>query len=219
MVRKNRLPKFPDDYLEDKAIEYDYSKWMERNQKNTTLRCIQYLFNQQLKFDELSETEENNHYLVLDLGCGTGYSSEMLVQTGFRVIGIDILLDMLSKAKEKKKSIENNKDMELILADINYLPIKNNIIDYIISVSSYNFITYGLKNYGEKVRLVNETANDINKILKRHGKVVIEFYPKDEKELKMFNNSFINKGFEGYMVKKNPHQKSGQTFLLLKKKE
>ncbi|MFX1502460.1 MAG: hypothetical protein ACFFDH_15980 [Promethearchaeota archaeon] len=47
---------------------------------------------------------------------------------------------------------------------------------------------------------------------------MIEFYPKDERELKMFNNSFINNNFEGYMVKSKPKQKSGQTFLLLKKK-
>ncbi|MFW9828761.1 MAG: class I SAM-dependent methyltransferase [Candidatus Thorarchaeota archaeon] len=219
MVRKNRLPKFPDDYLEDKATDYDNSKWMERNQKNTTLKCIQYLFDEKLKYKEVSESEVKNNSLVLDLGCGTGYSSEIIVQTGFRVIGIDILPDMLFKAKEKKRYIEENKDMELILADINYLPIKDNIIEYIISVSSYNFITYGLKNYGEKVKLINETAIDINRILKSHGIVVIEFYPKDERELKMFNKSFINKGFEGYMVKKNPFQKSGQTFLLLKKKE
>jgi ubiquinone/menaquinone biosynthesis C-methylase UbiE len=219
MVKKNRLPKFPDDYLEDKAIEYNNSKWMERNQKNTTLKCIQYLFDEKLKYKEVSKAEEKNNSLVLDLGCGTGYSSEMLVQTGFRVIGVDILPDMLLKAKEKKKFIEESKELELILADINYLPIKDNIIEYIISVSSYNFITYGLKNYGEKVKLVNETAIDINRILKSHGIVVIEFYPKDERELKFFNNSFINKGFEGYMVKKKPFQKSGQTFLLLKKKE
>jgi ubiquinone/menaquinone biosynthesis C-methylase UbiE len=217
MVRKNRLPKFPDDYIEGKAIEYDNSKWMERNQKNTTLICIKYLFNDKLNLNDSNEFEEKDSYLVLDLGCGTGYSSEVLIQNGFKVIGIDILHDMISKAREKKKIIKEYQNLELIQADINFLPIKSNIIDYIISVSSYNFIIHSMKNFGEQVKQINDTAIDINRILKNQGRVVIEFYPKDNRELKIFNKSFINKGFEGYMIKKNPHQKSGQTFLLLKK--
>jgi len=70
----------------------------------------------------------------------------------------------------------------------------------------------------EKIKLLNDTAKYLNKILKKRGRIIIEFYPKDDKELKVFKNSFINNGFEGYMVKNKPSQKSGQTFLLLRKK-
>ena len=218
MVRKNRLPKFPDDYLDDKAIEYNSSKWMERNQKRSTLYCIQYLFGDKLNEQDDSGEKIEDSPLMLDLGCGTGFSSDILIQNGFRVIGIDILNDMLIKAREKKRISKNYNSLELILADINNLPIKSNKIDHIISISSYNFITYGIENLGVKIKLLNDTAKYINKILKRKGRVVIEFYPKDDRELKIFNKSFINNNFEGYMVKSNPNQKSGQTFLLLKKK-
>ncbi|MFX0104677.1 MAG: methyltransferase domain-containing protein [Candidatus Hodarchaeota archaeon] len=217
MVRKNRLPKFPEDYINDKAEEYDSSKWMERNQKRSTLSSLQYLIDDKLNESEDSVIRTGKSPLVLDLGCGSGFSSEILIENGFRVIGIDILYDMLSKAGEKKKNFKEYKDLELILADINYLPIKVNSVDHIISVSSYNFITHGLQNYGKKAKLLNDTAKYLNKILKNDGRVVIEFYPKDNQELKMFNKSFINNGFEGFMVKNKPNQKSGQTFLLMKK--
>ena len=75
-----------------------------------------------------------------------------------------------------------------------------------------------MENLGEQVKLLNDTAKYLYKILKKKGRIVIEFYPKDDRELKMFNKSFINNNFEGYMIKSNPNQKSGQTFLLLKKK-
>ncbi|MFX1386181.1 MAG: class I SAM-dependent methyltransferase [Promethearchaeota archaeon] len=218
MVRKNRLPLFPDDYIEDKAEEYHSSKWMERNQKRTTSRSIQYLFDERLDDINVNRIKMGVPSLILDLGCGTGYSSEVLIQNGFRVVGLDILSDMLLKAGEKKKGSKKLKRLELILADINFLPIKANSVDHIISISSYNFVIYGLENYGEKVKLLNDTGKYLNKILKKNGRVVIEFYPKDDQELKMFNKSFINNGFEGFMVKSNPKQKSGQTFLLLKKK-
>ncbi|MFW9880149.1 MAG: class I SAM-dependent methyltransferase [Candidatus Thorarchaeota archaeon] len=217
MVRKNRLPIFPDDYIQDKAEEYDSSKWMERNQKRSTLLSIQYLYDDKLKAIDEKGIVIGESSLILDLGCGTGYSSEILIQSGFRVVGIDILNDMLSKARAKKKFSKELKSLELILADINYLPIKNNSVDHIISISSYNFIIHGLENYGEKVKLLNDTGKSLRNILKKKGRIVIEFYPKDDNELKIFNKSFINNEFEGFVIKNNPKQKSGQTFLLLKK--
>ncbi|MFX0081893.1 MAG: class I SAM-dependent methyltransferase [Candidatus Hodarchaeota archaeon] len=217
MVRKNQLPQFPHDYLNEKAEEYDGSKWMERNQKRSTLLSIQYLFDEKLNNQEENWIELGTPLLILDLGCGTGFSSEILVENGFNVIGVDILPDMILKAREKKKNFEEKKKFDLILADINNLPIKTNIIDHIVSISSYNFITHGKENYGEKVKLLSETAKYLNKILKKKGRIIIEFYPKDDHELNIFNKSFTNNGFKGFMVKSNPKQKSGQTFLLLKK--
>ncbi|MFX1280129.1 MAG: class I SAM-dependent methyltransferase [Promethearchaeota archaeon] len=218
MVRKNQLPQFPNDYLNEKAEEYDSSKWMERNQKRSTLLSIQYLFDEKLdeKNDIGMEIEET--YLILDLGCGTGFSSEILIENGFKVIGIDILPDMIERAKQKKAFLKAPNYFELILGDINNLPIRLNTINHIISISAYNFIIYQKENYGEKVKQVVDTAKYLAEILKNSGRIIIEFYPKDEQELNIFKDSFINNGFEGFLVKKNPKQKSGQTFLLLRKR-
>ena len=217
MVRKNQLPQFPKDYLNEKAEEYDSSKWMERNQKRSTLLSIQYLFDEKLVDQNERSIRYKKKFLILDLGCGTGFSSELLVEHGFRVIGVDILPDMILKARDKKEELTIPKFFELILADINYLPIRSNEIDHIISISAYNFIAYGKENYGEKIKQLTKTAKYIDKILKKNGRIIIEFYPKDDEELNIFKNSFINNGFDGFMVKNNPKQKSGQTFLLLKK--
>jgi len=217
LVRKNRLPRFPFDYINEKAEEYNNSKWMERNQKRATLLSIQYLFDENLNDIDTKVNKIGDPFLILDLGCGTGFSSEILIENNFRVIGIDKLPDMLLKAKEKKTRIFMKLPFfELILADINFLPIRVNSLDYIISVSVYNFITYGSQNYNEKLKVINDTARYLNRILKKNGRMVIEFYPKDEKELDIFNKSFIKNGFEGFMIKSNPNQKSGQTFLLLR---
>jgi len=218
MVRKNQLPQFPSDYLNEKAEEYDSSKWMERNQKRSTLLSIQYLYDEKLVDQDEGDIKNSSNLLILDLGCGTGFSSEILIESGFKVIGVDILPDMIVKAKEKKDILKSPKIFELILADINYLPVRLNSIDHIISISAYNFIIHGKENYGKQVKQLTETAENLNNILKKNGRIIIEFYPKDDGELKIFKNSFINNGFDGFMVKNNPKQKSGQTFLLLKKR-
>lgn len=217
MTRKNKFPQFPDSYLGEKSYEYDNSTWMERNQKRTTLICLQYLFDEKLNKVGKKDILEDKPYLILDLGCGTGFSLEILINSGLRVIGIDILLDMLIKAKDKLSQLENSSNLNLILADMKHLPIRDQSIDHIVSVSAYNFILYDVKHYKDKIKKVNNTAKFLNKILKENGRIIIELYPKDEKELTAFKSSFTSNGFDGFMIKKNPKQTKGQTFLLLKK--
>lgn len=215
-LAKTKLPTFPDSYIGDKADEYDSLKWMQRNQKRATLKTINYLVDNKLGKTKYN-LEEDLPLIVLDLGCGTGFSSEMLAEYGFRVIGVDILHDMLSKA-DKKRRMLGIPNLELILADINYLPIRNHSIHFIISISAYNFIIYEKRGQRNKRMVMNNTAKYLHKILKHEGRMVIEFYPENDEELKLFNLSFIENSFEGFMVKSVPNQKSGQTFLLLKKK-
>ena len=105
MSNHNKTPIFPDSYTGKNSLEYENSIWMERNQKKTTLICLQYLYDEKLNILGKRDRLKENAYLIADLGCGTGFSSEILVEKGYRVIGIDILMDMLSKAKKKKKKV------------------------------------------------------------------------------------------------------------------
>jgi len=215
LTRKKCRPKFPDSYIGDKAEEYDSLNWMERNQEKSTMTAIEYLYDENLGAD----IQIGKPSLILDLGCGTGYSSQVLLENGFRVIGIDVLRDMLSKAQKKKNSFQNRNNLDLVLADINYLPIKSNSIDHIISISAYNFITYNRKDLRDKIKTINNTAKYLHKILKNtNGRIIIEFYPENEQELDLFVSSFKRNGFDGFKVMNKESQKSGQTYLLLRKR-
>jgi 18S rRNA (guanine1575-N7)-methyltransferase len=217
MSRKWASPKFPDSYVGKNSKDYDNSIWMERNQKKTTLTCIEYLYDEKLdnlgKYDHLSKERS----LILDLGCGTGYSSELLVSQGFKVVAIDILADMIYKAREKRETLKEYESINLILADINYLPLRNNIFETVISVSAYNFIIHDLYVKVEKRKRLFKTARALFDILKSQGRIVIEFYPSNQEELESFMLSFTKNGFDGFLIKKKETQRTGQTFLLLKK--
>ena len=219
MSRKIKKPTFPSSYQGINAEEYNKSRWMERNQKRTTLLSIQYLYDQKLDNIDTPDVLMDVPYQILDLGCGTGFSSEILAENGFRVIGIEILKDMIYKARKKKNTNNISLDIEYILSDINYLPLRANSIDHIISISAYNFIIHSTTTSKEKVNLLSQTAKYLRIILKSNGRFVLEFYPSNEKELNLFTSSFINNGFNGFMIKQHPNQKSGQTFLLLKKQK
>jgi len=207
---KKRIPEFPEDYSGENALIYNAQKWMERNQKRSTLECIQYLSD-----PKLGSIDMNKSYVILDLGCGTGFSTEIIQEYKFKVIGVEILSDMIELALQRKREFKIN--MELILANINYLPIRKKAVDHILSVSAYNFIIHGKKTERGKKRTVNSTAKYLNKILRTKGRIIIEFYPRDDVERELFTSSFLNNGFEGFFIKNHPNQKSGQTFVLLKK--
>ena len=217
MSRKTSTPRFPDSYIGSMSNEYNDSIWMERNQKKTTSACIQYLYDKKLNDIDNGKTIIEENSLLLDLGCGTGFSSEIISTHGFRVIGVDILKDMLFKTGEKKRLYSEYRKIEFILADINSLPLREMTIDHVLSVSAYNFITHGLLENKEKEKRINSTAQYLHNILKPLGRIIIEFYPLDEQELKSYISSFINNGFNGFLIKKHEKQKSGQTFILLKK--
>ncbi len=218
MPKHDSTPKFPDSYLGNNSLDYDSSIWMERNQKKTTLLCLRYLYDKRLDKLEKPDLLKDEPFFILDLGCGTGFSTEILLERGFRVVGVDVLHDMISKVKTKKNHLKNQNNLELILADINYIPLRSASINNIISISAYNFITYRAESIRDKTRIVKNTAKYLYKLLKPDGRIIIEFYPKNNNELEMFTSSFTTNGFNGFVVKQNPNQKSGQTFLLLKKK-
>ncbi len=134
MSNHDNTPKFPDSYLGNNSLDYDSSIWMERNQKKTTLLCLQYLYDSSLDKLEKPDLLKDEPFFILDLGCGTGFSTEILLERGFRVVGIDVLHDMISKVKTKKNHLKNQDNLELILADINYITLRSSSINHAVSI-------------------------------------------------------------------------------------
>lgn len=213
MTRKNGLPQFPHDYVGEKAKEYDNLQWMEKHQKETTRKCVNYLFDPKLGKYEISDF---SNYVVADLGCGTGFSSEVLAEFGFNVIGIDILGDMLLKARLKRSLKKQNHICELLLGSITKLPLRPNTIDFVTSISAYNFITHNTSTISEMRRIINSTARYLYQILRPKGRMVIEFYPGNEQILNLFLTSFKENNFNGFHIK---GERGGQYFVLLKKRD
>jgi SAM-dependent methyltransferase len=66
---------------------------------------------------------------VLDVGCGTGRHLVLMAQQGIRTVGVDISEEMLLAAREKIVHLGAHSQVELILADAEQLPLKNQVFD------------------------------------------------------------------------------------------
>src|ERR1700722_11384821 len=72
---------------------------------------------------------------VLDIGTGTGYWLEHARSLGARAFGIDLSAEMLSKAA-KKRGLRG----KLIRADMNRLPVRDNVADIAICSMAIGYL-------------------------------------------------------------------------------
>lgn len=187
----------PRDYFEGEVLtSYVHSKSMMNIQEQLVLRALQ-----------LSGAYSPG--LVLDLGMGAGFSSVPLYLKGFTVIGIELIWDMLVEYEIP--------ELNPIAANMLNLMFRNNIFDYVFSVSAFQ---WAISNKG----VINKTALNVMaqtlcRILKRKGSCVFQVYESSQSLLDNVYSIFIENGFSGKFVIDNPQsKKKKKTYLILNKK-
>jgi len=118
-----------------------------------------------LFIEELKERGYKFGGLNIDLGCGNGKFFEIFKNFSNKLIGIDNSIRSLKFAKirifQKKFKNQNLNNIELILADMNKLPLRERSIDNIFSI----VVIHLLKTHKQR----KEIFSSIHKILKNNG--------------------------------------------------
>jgi SAM-dependent methyltransferase len=95
---------------------------------------------------------------AIDFGCGTGFSTRLLADLGFNVVGADISERMLSQAKT------HYKDLQFIKIDHGYLPFSDDSFDLVLST----FVLFDIP----KIDLLIDYLKESRRILKPQGKFI-----------------------------------------------
>ena len=127
---------------------------------------------------------DSNENLILDLGCGGG--REIIKKKG-KVVGIDISFSSLKKAK---KIYEN-----VLLADVQNLPFKNNTFDV---VCSFDIIGH-IPNEHKK-----STIHEMAKVLKK-GALTIHFVETESKCKLLYFARTYDYLYEQYFILQDGH--------------
>ncbi|MHA1730130.1 MAG: class I SAM-dependent methyltransferase [Promethearchaeota archaeon] len=205
----------------ENAAFYSNSRWMAKNQIKTAEYALKLLEDERIGGNLNEEAEFN---LILDLGCGTGYTTVVLKEFGFNIIGIDLSMDMLLNNLMQQKNIEKGKKQRnipriLINAPIEFIPIRSRSVNHIISISSFNFVLDNLEDQKGQKRALIKISNDLSILLKKkkeNGRVIIEFYPKKE-NLEMYLNA-LRQNFTGGLIIDSPGLRKEKKFIILKLK-
>ncbi|KAH8633566.1 S-adenosyl-L-methionine-dependent methyltransferase [Alternaria alternata] len=156
--------------------------------------------------------------MILDIGCGSGLSGEILSQTaeqgtpgGPHVwIGFDISASMLGVALEKE--VEG----DLLLADAGQgVPFRPGTFDAAISISAVQWLCNAETSEESPAGRLSRFFNQLYASLKRGGRAVCQFYPKNDAQKKMVAQAAIKAGFGAGLLEDDMGTKSAKTYLVL----
>ncbi len=188
---KNKRPEdetTAEEYFEKFGEAYASSNAIKNIQRKITLRAI-----------ELAGWPKGAK--ILDLGCGSGFSMEVLVEKGYKTVGIDISEKMVELAKKA--------GYEALKADAKELPFEDESFEGILSISMLQWL---------RPKDVERVAKECIRVLKPGGKAVIQFYPKSEEEMVKVGKAFVKAGFVGEFAIDNPkNPRKRKIFLVLEK--
>jgi SAM-dependent methyltransferase len=117
--------------------------------------------------------------ISLDLGCANGRNFKILGNKPKKLVGIDNSLEFLKIAQ---KSLEDSEQypksesdfIQLLLSDINFLPIRKNAIDNIFSIATIHHI----RHRANRKKLISQ----LNSSLTRNGNLLITVWRKWQKK-------------------------------------
>ena len=187
-------------YDEKEAKKYLHSSRMIEVQTNMAERAL-----------EMLDLPEGCPSHLLDIGCGTCLSGEVLEEAGHQWVGLDISRDMLEAATDRE--IEG----DLIHDDMGRgLPFRQGAFDGAISISAIQWLCHANSESEGNPRLrLHRFFQSLYKCLRRGSRAVLQFYPQDAEQLQLITASAMRVGFGGGLVVDFPHSTKAKKYFLV----
>lgn len=187
-------------YNEDEAAKYSSNSHIQEIQRSLTQRAL-----------ELLLLPPHSSALLLDLGCGSGISGDILTETGHHWIGLDISRSMLDVALERE--VEG----DLIVADLGQLSrFRPGSFDGAISISAIQWLCNADRKSHVPYQRLRCFFKWLYDALNRGARAVLQFYPENGVQLEMLTSAALRSGFGGGVVVDFPNStRAKKHFLVL----
>ena len=152
--------------------------------------------------------------LILDLGCGSGLSSEIVNEHGHAFVGVDISRDMLTEAQSR----EVDEGGDLIQGDLGQGisgAFRVGVFDGCISISVIQWLL-SAGGGAEAHQKLKRLFAGLHKTLKRGARAVFQFYPESPDQVELITSCALRAGFGGGLVVDFPNSaKAKKHYLVL----
>ena len=154
--------------------------------------------------------------LIMDIGCGSGLSGEILssvssVDGGPHVwVGMDISASMLDIALQK------DVQGDLLLGDIGQgLPFRAGSFDAAVSISAIQWLCNADSSEVNPLGRLSRFFNGLYASLRRGGRAICQFYPKNDAQRSLISSAAIKAGFGAGILEDNLGTKNSKLYLVL----
>ncbi|MHA1505646.1 MAG: methyltransferase domain-containing protein [Candidatus Asgardarchaeia archaeon] len=138
--------------------------------------------------------------LALDLGCGTGRYTELLLSKGFDVISVDVSKEMLKITRKRVEGKGYEGKFFLLQCDVGFIPFKDRIFDVILGIfGAFNHTPYYSKGFKALNRLLKGDGVAIISVLNSLD-VRTVFKNLMKKRLRVMME--LDRGRDGYLLMK-----------------
>ncbi|KAL8855750.1 MAG: hypothetical protein Q9178_007621 [Gyalolechia marmorata] len=190
-------------YDDRESSKYTTSSRIQKIQSDMTHRALELL-----QLDSPS--------LVMDIGCGSGLSGEILssvspVDGGPHIwVGMDISASMLDIALQK------DVQGDLLLGDIGQgLPFRAGSFDAAVSISAIQWLCNAESSEVNPLGRLSRFFNGLYASLRRGGRAICQFYPKNDAQRSLISSAAIKAGFGAGILEDNPGTKNSKLYLVL----
>ncbi|GKU27108.1 class I SAM-dependent methyltransferase [Clostridium folliculivorans] len=147
---------------------------------------------------EVADVEEGK--LAADIGAGTGFITEGLLQKGLNVIAVDQSYEML---EEMKLKFNEFKSVEYLQGDAEKLPIDDATVDYAMANMYLHHVEDPLKAIKEMVRILKPSGKLVITDLDQHNHEFLRTEQHDRWmgfDRKAIENWFVEAGLSNVVI-------------------
>ncbi|KAG0229655.1 hypothetical protein BGW42_001416 [Actinomortierella wolfii] len=158
---------------------------------------------------ELLNLPEDFSGYILDVGCGSGLSGEVLEEAGHVWVGFDIAPAMLEVALEQEAT------GDLFLQDAGQgIAFRPGTFDGCISISVLQWLCNADKASHHPKQRLQRFFSTLYSALRRGARAVFQFYPENDDQVQLIMGVAVRCGFEGGLVVDYPNSKKAKKFYL-----
>lgn len=186
-------------YNDNTAYRYARSSRLSDVQTELASRCIELL--------ALPQTPS----LLLDIGCGTGFSTSVAHDAGHIIIGTDLSRSMLEEASE---DVESNVD--LLTSDAGEgVPFRTGTFDGAISVSAIQWLCTAANSGQNPHRRLREFFETLYASLRTRARAALQFYPENVQQMELITSAAARAGFSGGLLIDYPNSARAKKHYLV----
>ncbi|OUM52657.1 hypothetical protein BVG19_g1863 [[Candida] boidinii] len=186
-------------YNDSESHKYTGSTRVQHIQAKMTFRAL-----------EILNLEPGVPHYLLDVGCGSGLSGEILTEEGHVWVGMDIAPSMLATG------LDRDVEGDLFLADMGCgVPFRAGTFDASISISAIQWLCNADTSSNEPKLRLARFFSTLYSSLKRGGKFVGQFYPANEDQIVQITSAAKVAGFQCGVVIDEPESKKNKKHYLV----